>query len=57
MDFRHGDQYNGEERRYGETVPGYQDSHVVEALEVLLDYGLDPNKRWDACSPYSNFNH
>ena len=40
------DQYNGEERRYGETVLGYEDSHVVEALEVLLDYGLDPNKRY-----------
>ena len=46
MDFRRGDQYNGEERRYGETVLGYEDSHVVEALEVLLDYGLDPNKRY-----------
>ncbi|MBR1409431.1 MAG: hypothetical protein IJ573_11180 [Clostridia bacterium] len=32
--------------RYGETVPGYEDSHVKEALEVLLDYGLDPNKRF-----------
>lgn len=46
MDFRHGDHYNGEERRYGETLPGYEDSHVTEALEILLDYGLDPNKRY-----------
>ena len=30
--------------RYGETVPGYEDSHVKEALEILLDYGLNPNK-------------
>ena len=44
MDLRHGDQYDAVERRYGEVVPGYEDSHVVDALEVLLDYGLDPNK-------------
>ena len=46
MDFRHGDHYNGEERHYGATIPGYEDSHVVDALEVLLDYGLDPNKKY-----------
>ena len=46
MEFRHGDHYNGEKRHYGETIPGYEDSHVVDALEVLLDYGLDPNKKY-----------
>lgn len=46
MDLRHGDHYKGGERRYGETLPGYEDSHVVEALEILLDYGLDPNKKY-----------
>ena len=45
MDLRHGD-YGGAVRRYGETVPGFEDSHVVEALEILLDFGLDPNKRY-----------
>ena len=40
------DQYNGEELRYGETLPGYEDSNVVEALKILLDYGLDPNKKY-----------
>lgn len=47
MDLRHGAYYNGEKRRYGETLPGYEDSHVVEALEILLDYGLDPNKKYE----------
>ncbi len=45
-DLRHGDMYEVSTRRFGETVPGYEDSHVVEALEILLDYGLDPNKRY-----------
>lgn len=44
MDLRHGDKYEVSTRRFGETVPGYEDSHVVKALEILLDYGLDPNK-------------
>lgn len=44
MDLRHGDKYDVSVRYFGETVPGYEDSHVVEALEVLLDFGLDPNK-------------
>ncbi len=50
IDLLHGDRYSGEERRYGETLPGYEDSHVVESLEILLDYGLDPNKRYTSFS-------
>ena len=36
--------YGDYPRRYGETVPGYENSHVTEAVELLLDYGLDPNR-------------
>ena len=28
----------------GKTIPGYESSHMTEALELLLNYGLDPNK-------------
>ncbi len=28
----------------GETVPGWESSHMSEAIGLLLDYGLDPNK-------------
>ena len=27
----------------GVIVPGYESSHVLEAIRVLLEYGLDPN--------------
>jgi len=27
----------------GEVVPGYESSHVYDAIKLLLDYGLDPN--------------
>ena len=46
MDLRQGDKYDVPVRRLGETVPGYEDSHVAEALEILLDFGLDPNKQY-----------
>ena len=28
----------------GETILGFESSHLAEAIELLLDYGLDPNK-------------
>ena len=28
----------------GETIPGHESSHLAEAIGLLLDYGLDPNK-------------
>ena len=28
----------------GETVPGEESSHMTEAIRLLLDFGLDPNK-------------
>ena len=28
----------------GETIPGYESSHLVEAISLLLEYGLDPNR-------------
>ena len=28
----------------GETVPGEESSHMAEVIQLLLDYGLDPNK-------------
>ena len=34
------------EYHYGgidEVLPGYESSHVYEAVKILLDYGLDPN--------------
>ena len=34
------------EYHYGgmdEILPGYESSHVYEAVKILLDYGLDPN--------------
>lgn len=30
-------------RKRGETLPGYCSSHMLEALNCLLEYGLDPN--------------
>ena len=29
---------------YGSLVPGIESSHLVESIQILLDYGLDPNK-------------
>lgn len=31
----------------GETVPGYPSSHMVEAIRLLLEYGLNPNAIYD----------
>lgn len=28
----------------GEIVPGLESSHITEAIELLLDFGLDPNR-------------
>ena len=30
--------------RFGETLPGIESSHLTEAIQILLEYGLDPNK-------------
>ncbi len=38
------DGWNPIERDFGEFVSGYPSSHMVEALELLLHYGLDPNR-------------
>lgn len=35
---------SGDEYNPGETVQGYESSHMTEVICVLLDYGLDPNK-------------
>ena len=29
---------------FGETLPGIESSHLIEAITILLEYGLDPNK-------------
>ena len=29
---------------YGETLPGIESSHLVDAIRILLEYGLNPNK-------------
>lgn len=29
---------------FGETLPGIESSHLVDAIRILLEYGLDPNK-------------
>ena len=31
-------------RNFGELISGYPSSHMVQALELLLDHGLDPNR-------------
>ena len=33
-------------RHMGEIKPGYESSHMVEAIGILLEYGLDPNKKF-----------
>ena len=35
---------NWDEYYPGETVQGLESSHMTEAIRLLLDYGLDPNK-------------
>ena len=32
---------------FGKIIPGYESSHLLEAIMLLLDYGLDPNKTFD----------
>lgn len=32
---------------FGETIPGLESSHLLEAIRILLDYGLDPNMIYD----------
>lgn len=32
---------------FGELIPGYESSHLLEAIKLLLEYGLDPNKTFD----------
>lgn len=32
---------------FGEIIPGYESSHLLEAIKLLLEYGLDPNKTFD----------
>ena len=31
----------------GEIIAGYESSHLLEVVELLLQYGLDPNKVYD----------
>ena len=38
----------------GETIPGIESSHLLEAIRILLDYGLDPNASMDQESINSN---
>lgn len=40
------DHWSVDWKRYypGETVPGHESSHMTEAIRLLLDYGLEPNK-------------
>ena len=32
---------------FGELVPGIESSHLVEAVKILLDYGMDPNRLFE----------
>lgn len=32
-----------EKYTFGEDIPGLENSHLLEAMKILLDYGLDPN--------------
>lgn len=32
---------------FGEIIPGYESSHLMEAIKLLLEYGLDPNKTFE----------
>ena len=36
--------YEDENRKLGEIIPGFESSHMLEALRILLKYGLDPNR-------------
>ena len=38
-----GDDYKTPPRMPGELLPGYRSSHMLDALSLLLAYGLDPN--------------
>ena len=38
------DAYDWELFHLGDIVPGFRSSHVTETIEILLDYGLDPNR-------------
>ena len=45
--------------RPGEIVPGLPSSHVTEVIELLLDYGLDPNRiyrEYHKCGGYEEYN-
>ena len=46
-------------RAFGEIVPGQESSHMLEAVAVLLEYGLDPNKiyrKYYTPDHYSEYN-
>jgi len=43
----------------GETVPGRGSSHLAEAVGLLLDFGLDPNRIFraeDGCGGFNEYN-
>ena len=39
----HNDDPRIDSLRYGERIPGMESSHLLEAVEILLEHGLDPN--------------
>ena len=39
----------------GVTISGYESSHMAEAIRLLLDYGLDPNKIFRIDYPQGGF--
>ncbi len=39
------EEYEAACREPGEVVPGYDSSHMPEAVKILLENGLDPNKK------------
>lgn len=41
-------------RAYGERLPGFYSSHMLEALNCLLEYGLDPNMLYGEGMEQSN---
>ncbi|MBQ8314057.1 MAG: hypothetical protein IJX84_12745 [Clostridia bacterium] len=48
------DSWNTPRRPRGTVLPGYCSSHMLEALECLLEHGLDPNVLYDEDTNKSN---
>ena len=36
-----------ESARFGESIPEIESSHLLEAIQILLRFGLDPNYSWN----------